>query len=368
MTFPFEKAIYVTKPLAPDHDKFDTYFQDILESKQFSNNGKYVIELEDQLRKMLRVDHATAFCNGTTALMIALRSLDLMGYVVTTPFTFPATSNVLPWLGLTPIFCDIDYDTLNITPEEVEAYLDIPHTAVQAILPVHIFGNPCDVYGFDELSDRYNLRIIYDAAHAFNTCIEGQSIAKFGDVTMFSFHPTKLFHTSEGGMLVCNNDDLGERIRQLRNFGIKDDITGSILAGINGKMNELQAITGLCVLDKIDKEYEARRRIFQKYILLLNDIEHVKIFSPANTTQNSWQSLPIRVLNGKRNQIYEYLKACKVFARKYFYPLCSDFPHFKHFRNDFPNAKRVSEEILCLPFYGEMEDDVEAICDIIKEA
>lgn len=371
MTTLFKDPIYITRPLAPDLDKYVSLFKNVMKSKMFSNNGQYLIELEEKLKNYLHVENNAVFCNGTTALMIALKSLNLRGYVVTTPFTFPATANVLSWNNLTPIFCDIDYETMNITPEEANKYLDILHTNVSAILPTHIFGNPCDVYGFQELASLYEVNLIYDAAHAFGVEIDGKGIGTFGDISMFSFHPTKLFHTGEGGILTYGASTyayrkLDETIKQLRNFGIKDDTIGSIRPGINGKMSEFQAIMGLCILDKLQLEREKREIIYHLYRLFLEDIPWIKLLEIEGTTQNSLQYFPIRIIGKSRDEVAERLKEHNVFARKYFYPICSDFPHLQPIESKLPIAKKVSEEILCLPFYGELTaDDIEKICSII---
>jgi dTDP-4-amino-4,6-dideoxygalactose transaminase len=228
MTKPFKNPIPITKPLVPGFYKYSKYIKKIFDSGILTNNGPNVLLLEEELKKLLKVEYGSVFCNGTTALMIALRSLDLSHDmkqdIITSPFTFPATANVLAWNNLTPSFCDVDYETMNITPALAERCLD---SYVTAILPVHVFGNPCDVYGFEDLAKSRNLKIIYDAAHAFGVEIDGVGIGNFGNITMFSFHPTKLFHTGEGGMLTCNDKYLDIDIRQLRNFGIQDDETGS---------------------------------------------------------------------------------------------------------------------------------------------
>lgn len=355
--------IYVTQPIVPDIDKYIEYIKEIFRVKYFSNNGPYVNNLEMQLKEYLKVDYNSAFCNGTTALMIALKSLDLKGSVITTPFTFPATANVIEWNNLDIIFADVHYESMNIIPEETFIHMD---KKTSAILPVHVFGNACDVEGFDILAKCNDLKIIYDAAHAFGTEIDGKGIGTFGDITMFSFHPTKLFHTSEGGMLTYTDPELDVIIKQLRNFGIKDDITGSILPGINGKMNEIQAAMGLCILPEIEEEKEKRKKIYNLYKSFLCDISWIKFLEMEKNVSNSLQYFPIRIKK-IRNKIYNVLKNNNIFARKYFYPLCSDFAHFKHIKSHTPNAVKISEEILCLPFYGDLkESDIKRICKIIK--
>jgi len=357
------KKIYITQPLIPDENRYNTYLSDIFKSRFLSNNGQYLQILEQELKKLLDVKNNAIFCNGTTALMIALKSLDLKGSVITSPFTFPATPNAIEWNNLTPIFCDVDYETMNILPKEAEKHIN---KDVSAILPVHVFGTPCDVYGFKDLSDSYNLKLVYDAAHAFNVKINGTGIGTFGDISMFSFHPTKLFHTGEGGMLTYNNKNLDIPIKQLRNFGIKDDQAGSIMPGINGKMNEIQAALGLCILNEIKNEIKKRKKIYNLYKKYLFEIKKIKLLNVEKNIQLSYQYFPIRTK--KRNKIYNLLIKNNIYARKYFFPLCSDFKHFENIKSNVPNAKKISEEILCLPFYGNMEsEDVERICEIIKK-
>jgi len=365
MIKPFKEPIYVTRPLIPDINKYMEYLKVIINNRTFSNNAQHVVSLEEKLKALLEVKHGSVFCNGTIALMIALRSLKLKGSVATPAFTFPATPNVLLWNNLTPIFCDIDYETMNITPEFAERALNSTTTA---ILAVHVFGTPCDVYGFKDLAEVYKLKVVYDAAHAFMVKYDNVSIGNFGDITMFSFHPTKLFHTSEGGMLAYNNPDLDIIIKQLRAFGIKNDDIGSIREGINGKMNELQAIMGLCILEKIDEERNKRKNIAELYRKYLSDIPWITILNLGDNIEQSYQYFPIRIRDRSRDEVNEHLKKHNVYPRKYFYPLCSDFAHFKYLNSNLPNSKKVSEEILCLPYYGDLtKDDVEKICSILAE-
>lgn len=357
------KKIPINQPLVPDIFEYNKYLVDIFHSKKLTNDGPLLQELESELKDIMEVQNNSIFCNGTTALMIALKSLDLKGSVITTPFTFPATANAIKFAGATPIFCDIDYETMNITPEKAFNHIN---NFTSAILPVHVFGTPCDVEGFDDLARVYGVKIIYDAAHAFNTKINDTHIGRFGNITMFSFHATKLFHTIEGGMLTYNNPELDITIKQLRNFGIRDGNTGSIVAGINGKLNELQAAMGLCILEKINDEIKKRKKVFELYKSFLSEISWIKFLKTEKNVQNSYQYFPIRIKKF-RNKIYEHLKNNDIESRKYFYPLCSDFEHFKHIRSYVPNAVAVSEEILCLPFYGDLEsNDIERICEEIK--
>jgi len=358
-----DKIIKIVKPLNPDLDLFNGYLRFVIESGIYSNNGHAVTYLENELIKFLKVKYGAVFCNGTIALMIALKALGLKGKVITTPFTFPATVNVLEWCGLEPVFADIDYNTLNINSNRCEDAID---NEISAILPVHVFGNPCNVTELDVLALSYDLKIIYDAAHAFAVEIDDSGIGNYGDVSMFSFHPTKLFHTAEGGMLTYEDPELGIRIKRLRNFGIKNDEIGCIESGINGKMNELSAIMGLCILPKINNEIEKRKEKYNLYVECLKDIEWINIIKQQDI-KNNYQYFPIRVIGKSRNDIYDILRNKGILTRKYFYPLCSDFPQFKKYNAYVPNAKKVSEEILCLPFYGDLEvNDILKICEILR--
>lgn len=355
------RNIRIVRPLVPDEEKFFGYLREIFDSRVFSNNGPFLLRLEERIKEYLGAANGAAFCNGTVALMVALRGLELSGKVIVTPFTFPATVNALQWAGLEPVFCDVDTETMNITPETVAKALT---PDVSGILPVHVFGNPCDVVGFGALAEERGLKVIYDAAHAFGVEINGEPIGNFGDITMFSFHPTKLFHTGEGGFLTYKDSVLDGPIKQLRNFGIESDEVGTTMNGLNGKMNEIQAALGLCLIDQVEKERYGRMIISAMYVNFLQDVRGVKILHIPQNVRRSWQYFPICLPN--RNYIFEELKKNGVFARKYFYPLCNEFKHFKGSVENTPNAKDISNTILCLPLYGDLGiRDVEFICDII---
>jgi dTDP-4-amino-4,6-dideoxygalactose transaminase len=361
---PLKNPIPITKPLVPDLDKYTEYLKDIFNTGIITNNGPLVRELESNLEKVLGIKNCSVFCNGTTALMIALKALNLdrneiKRDIITTPFTFPATVNVLNWTNLNPVFCDIDYETMNITPELAERSID---SYVTALMPVHVFGTPCDVYDFQDLAEKLNIKLIYDAAHAFGVEVNNVGVGNFGDITMFSFHPTKLFHTGEGGALTCNDQELHDNIKQLRNFGIEDETIGSVQPGINGKMNELQAAIGLEVLKQVNREKELRKITSDIYYEYLSLIPWVKLLETPGH-----QYYPIRIQdNRSRDKIHERLLKHNIHSRKYFYPLCTDFKHMKFYRRDLPNAEKVSEEILCLPFYGSLtRDEIEKIYYIL---
>jgi dTDP-4-amino-4,6-dideoxygalactose transaminase len=280
---------------------------------------------------------------------------------------------VLAWNNITPVFCDIHPDTLTIDPERIESLITNRTTA---ILGVHVYGMPCHVDRIQEIADRHGLRVIYDAAHAFGTEINGRGIGTYGDISMFSFHPTKLFHTAEGGALAYNDPHLKQRVDLLKNFGIRNEFE-VLLPGINGKMNELSAVIGLIVLDMVKDEWARRKAIREHYIRELGGLPGITIVEMPEGVTNSEQYMVIRI-NGKqfgatRDEVYEYLRTCNVFARKYFYPLTSDYPCYHQLPSAqdslLKNAKLAAEEVLCLPFYGKLElAEVAQICNLIKEA
>jgi len=367
MTYKFKTPIYITKPLIPNKYEYYSLLDDIFNSKILSNNGLNVIKLELSLKTVLNVPNLRLFNNGTTALLVAIKALHLSGEVITTPFTFPATPHSLMWNGLKPVFCDINEQTMNINPDEIEKHIT---NKTSAILAVHTFGTPCLTLSIKEIAKKYNLKIIYDSAHAFMTKIGNVDIGNLGDISMFSFHPTKLFHTAEGGALTYMDDSLTQEIELLRNFGIKEE--GIILSdGINGKMNELQASLGLLVLNMVNEERLKRMNIDKLYREMLSKKEGIYFQFLPNFITPSYQYFPIRIKEkefGKsRDFIYNKLKEYNVFSRKYFYPLCTDFSYYNGSK-DFPVAQKVSNEVLCLPFYGELtNDDIINICNIILE-
>ena len=365
----FSKPIYVTKPIFPSLDKYNMYLEEIWKSGLLSNKAQYHKLLEKELLKWLKVENLTLFNNGTTALITALQALRITGKCLTSPFTFAATVNAMKWNNIEPIFCDIDPLTYNIDANKIEELIT-PDTT--AIMPVHVFGNPCDVYKIQEIADRYGLNIIYDAAHAFNVEVDGIGIGNFGTASAFSFHPTKLFHTGEGGALTCNDSNLKQRLEYLNNFGIKDEET-IIMPGINGKMNEMSAALGLCVLEEVDKHIAQRKLLTELYIERLKNIYGISFPVFEDNVKRNYQYMIIRVNSSIRSTLhrdilYHKLKRYNVFIRKYFYPLCSDFKWYKHLNSNVPIAQKVSKETLCLPLYGDLTvDEVNQICDIIIE-
>lgn len=364
----------VTRPLFPDLERYYAQLESVWESKWLSNNGPKHKELEAKLKNYIKATNVSLFNNGTIALMVAVQSLRLQGEVITTPFTFPATTHVLAWNNITPVFCDIHPERLTIDPIKIESLITAKTTA---ILATHVYGIPCHVEEIQDIANRHGLKVIYDAAHAFTTEYKGRPIAEYGDISMFSFHPTKLFHTGEGGALVYNDPNLKERIEYLKNFGIKNE-EEVLLPGINGKMGELQASLGLEVIELVLEEQEKRRKIRERYIDLLASVKNVvPLLMPSDTT-NSYQYFCVRIESStipgdRRNKIFDALKANNVFSRKYFYPLVSEYPCYNSSptssSGNLREATKVSNEVLCLPFYGDLSfEDQKAIVRIIKDA
>jgi dTDP-4-amino-4,6-dideoxygalactose transaminase len=276
----FSEPIFVTRPLMPDLDKVMEKLKVVWDAKWLSNGGAQHHALEEQVRAFLKVPRLSLFNNGTIALMVAAQSLRLQGEVITTPFTFAATTHVLAWNNITPVFCDVDPERLTIDPRQIERLITGRTTA---ILGVHVYGMPCHVEAIEEIADRHGLRVLYDAAHAFGTEIDGRGIGTYGDISMFSFHPTKLFHTAEGGALTYNDQHLKQRVDLLKNFGIRNEFE-VIMPGINGKMNELSAVVGLTVLDLVNDERARRQRIREQYARELRDTPGISMLQvPARS-------------------------------------------------------------------------------------
>jgi len=362
--------IYVTRPMIPPRDKFHQMCDEIFDSEWLTNMGEKHNKLEDNLKSFLDVDNILLFNNGTNALLTALKAMDLPygSEVITTPFTFAATTHVIEWNGLKPVFADICQDRMVLTVESIEKNIT-PDTS--AILAVHVYGFPCDVVGIERLAKKYNLKVIYDGAHAFNTKILGKSISKWGDITMLSFHATKLFNTIEGGALISNCKATHEKIKDLRNFGFQNEVTVSDI-GINGKMNEIQAAVGLLNLEILDDEIAGRIYINQLYRDNLSCIREIIIPNIDDNTSNSHQYFPILVEN-KRDELYEFLKKNGVYARKYFYPLCSEFAPYSKLESssvdNLPIATEMSRQVICLPYYGRLveDDQLNKVITLIKD-
>jgi len=368
---PFSEPIYCTRPLLPDLSEYTQLLECIWENRQLTNNGPMARKLEAELSCLLKTKYISVFSNGTAALQIALKTLRLHGEVITTPFTFAATTHALYWNNLTPVFCDIEEDTFTIDTDKVEELIT-PETT--AILPVHVFGNPCRVGPLQQLAQKHGLKLIYDAAHAFGVEIGGRPIASFGDIAMFSLHATKIYHTIEGGALSFANPDIKKRADELRNFGIVNEelITEP---GTNAKLNEVQAAMGLLLLKSVKPEIEKRKQLTLLYRELLKDIPGIIVGRDQDGVVHNYPYFVIRVdresFGIDRDELQKRLRQFNVFARKYFYPLCSNIRCYRQLPSanpqNLPVAEKVSKQVLSLPLYGDLSSDaVEKICGIIR--
>lgn len=366
-----QDKIYVTQPLLSPLEEFEPYLKEIWAAKWLTNNGKYHQQLEAALCEYLGVEHICLFSNGTLALMTALQALRITGEVITTPFSFVATTHALWWNKIKPVFADIEPERFNLDPVKVEAAIT-PQTT--AIMPVHVYGNPCDVDAFQKIADTYNLSLIYDAAHAFNVKINGTSVLNYGDLSVLSFHATKVFNTFEGGAIICHSEKMKRHIDDLKNFGFRDEIT-VVAPGINAKMNEIQASFGLLQLKYVDKAIESRQQIANAYRRELADIPGVSFFDDIPGVKHAYSYFPILVdeslYGASRDHLYEKMKKENIFSRRYFYPLISNFPTYRGLASssldNLPIANVIADKVLCLPIYPELElYQVLRICELIK--
>jgi len=372
MKVPFSEPILVTRPLLPDIDLVNRRMKEIWASQWLTNGGAQHEELENQLKIYLQVQNLVLFNNGTLALMLGLKALGLSGEVITTPFTFPATVQALDWNRLTPVFCDVNPQTLNIDPDKIEALITDKTTA---ILAVHVFGTPCDVSKIEKIAQKFKLKVIYDGAHAFGTKVNNLPISAYGDMTMFSFHATKLFNTVEGGALAVQEPALAANLNLLKNFGLHG--SGEVVfSGTNAKMNEVQACIGLEVLKITGEERLKRKKIKETYIKNLSNIPGIEIVNNDLSEDNSFQYFVImiaeNVFGKSRDWVHEELKKYNVFARKYFYPLCSNFEWYRELSSaspaNLPVANKIITQTLALPFYGNLgEESAAAICNILRD-
>ncbi|RNF39524.1 DegT/DnrJ/EryC1/StrS family aminotransferase [Planococcus salinus] len=372
MVVPLENPVYVTKPLIPAVSAVTEKITQILESGQLTNNGTQLKKLTETLKEYLEVDHLSLFNNGTLGLLLGLKALDLEGEVITTPFTFPATVQALDWNHLTPVFCDIDPVTLNIDADKIENLIT---EKTSAILAVHVFGNPCEVEKIEYIARKHHLKVIYDGAHVFGSRIKGRPISSFGDMTMFSFHATKLFNTIEGGALAFRDKELNKKLELLKNFGLLNS-EEVVLSGLNAKMNEIQAGFGLEVLKTVEKERKKRHDIKKAYQSGLADIPGIRIITELEGESSSYQYFVIEIneveFGRSRDWVHLELEKYNVFARKYFYPLCSDFEWYRNLESaqaeHLPSAHKAVKQVLSLPYYGDLGlETVKSICQIFEE-
>lgn len=366
------KPIYVTQPDLPPLDDFIPMLENIWDSKILTNGGPFHEQLEDALCQYLGVSHISLFTNGTIALVTALRALGVSGEVITTPYSFVATAHALHWSGLTPVFVDIDPETLNLDSAKIEAAIT-PQTT--AILPVHCYGTPCDVEAIEDIAKRHDLKVIYDAAHAFGVECHCGSILNHGDLSVLSFHATKVFNTLEGGAIVCHDPETKRDIDQLKNFGFTSETTVDH-TGINGKMNEMSAAFGLLQLQHIRNAIEARKAVDKTYREALKDVPGIYCHRYPEFSRPNYSYFPIFVKEDyglERDQLHDKLKEKGINGRRYFYPLLCDFPMYRSLRSakreHLATATRAAEQVLCLPIYSGLKtDDLNHIIRFIVES
>jgi len=366
-----EPQITVTSPLLPSLDEFIPCLQNIWDRKWLTNNGHYHQELEKALCEYLGVEYLSLFTNGTLPLITALQALRITGEVITTPYSFVATTHSIWWNGLTPVFVDVDPATGNLDPEKIELAIT-PKTT--AIMPVHVYGNPCDTKKIQEIADRYGLAVIYDAAHAFNVKVGCESILNAGEISTLSFHATKTYNTVEGGALICKDARTKRRIDYLKNFGFAGETT-VVAPGINSKMDEIRAAYGLCNLKHIDGAIAARHKVAIRYRDALKDVAGISMFEERADITYNYSYFPIFV-NAKeygmnRDTLYEKMKSRNVFGRRYFYPLISTFGVYRGLPSaapeNLPVATRMANEVICLPMHSGLTDrDEERILDCLE--
>ena len=363
----FSEPILVTRPLLPPIEKYEEKLKEIWQNNWVTNNGPLEREFQAKLKEFLDVKNIEMFVNGHNALEMAIKALDLKGEVITTPFTFASTTQAIINNGLTPVFADVEEEYYNLDPDKIE---DLITDKTSAIIPVHVFGNPCEVDKIEKIAQKHDLKVIYDAAHAFNVKIDNKAIASHGDISMFSFHATKVFNTIEGGALVFGDDDLTYKFKALKNFGITPDKEEVQYLGVNAKMNEFEAAMGLINLEYVEDAISKRKLLYEKYLECLSDLENqgkVKVLRPKDNVDYNYAYFTIKVNTfEEKNHLFEKLPEYNVHAKRYFYPPCNEFPAYD-FEKNTPIAKDISDTILSLPIYLDLTvEDVEKICRIIE--
>jgi len=364
-----DQPIFVTRPHLPPLEEFVPYLEKIWASRILTNSGPFHEQLEQALCKYLGVKHLALFTNATIALVTALQALRITGEVITTPYSFVATAHSLLWNGIKPVFVDVDPNTLNLDPARIEAAIT-PHTT--AILPVHCYGHPCDVDAIQRIADRYNLKVIYDAAHAFGVECHCGSVLNHGDLSVLSFHATKVFNTFEGGAIVCPDAKTKLRIDQLKNFGFVDETTVAA-PGINGKMSEFNAALGLLQLKYVDMAIARRFEIDKQYRQELGELKGIRLLGCGSEKRPNYAYFPVLVddtYSVSRDTLYDALRSSGIYSRRYFYPLISDFPMYRGLqsaaRENLPVAAACAERVICLPLYPEMTmDEVTRVCGVL---
>lgn len=365
------KQITVTSPLLPDLNDYHEMLKQIWDKRHITNNGDFHKQLEEELAKYLGVEHISLFTNGTLPLIVALQALEIKGEVITTPYTFAATAHSIVWNNLTPVFVDVDPNSCNIDPDKIEAAIT-PNTT--AIMPVHCYGNPCNTDAIQKIATRHNLKVVYDAAHAFGVKTNGTSILSHGDLATLSFHATKVFNTVEGGAIICSSKEMKQKINKLRNFGFcsETEIEG---VGINGKMDELRAAFGLLNLRNIDNAIAQRRKIAQRYSNALNNIEGIDCLRFPENIEHNYSHFPIFIDELKygisRDKLYQKLKENNILSRRYFYPLITAFQPYSNLASanpkNLPIANKLANSVICLPIYPHLSEyDQQRIIELIN--
>ena len=367
-----DKPIYVTSPLLPSLEDFTFLLKEIWESKMLTNNGNFHQKLEEELAKYLKVPYLSLFTNGTLPLITALQAMRITGEVITTPFSFVATTHSLWWNGIKPVFVDIEPETCNLDPSKIEAAIT-PRTT--AIMPVHVYGKPCKTKEIQEIANKYGLKVIYDAAHAFGVEINGESILNFGDMATLSFHATKVYNTLEGGALVVHDEQTKKRIDYLKYFGFASE-TEVVAPGINSKVDEVRAAYGLLNLKQVDHAINSRRKVAIRYRDELQGVKGITFFNDIPGVRHNYSYFPI-FINAEeygmtRDELYFKMKEYNVFGRRYFYPLISTFSTYRGLDSanpdNLPVATQMSNNVICLPMHHALsENEVEYILQIIKK-
>ena len=368
-----KKTTYVTQPSLPPMEEFTEYLRQIWDNKIITNNGPFHKQFENELADYLGVKYLSLFANGTLALVTALQALRITGEVITTPFSFVATTHALWWNKISPVFADIESDFCNLNPERIESAIT-PQTT--AIMPVHVYGNPCNIDAIQKIAEVYNLKVIYDAAHAFGVKLNNKSILNFGDLSILSFHATKVFNTFEGGAIICHDEKMKRHIDDLKNFGFRGE-TKVVAPGINAKMNELQAAMGLLQLKYIDQNIEKRKKIATKYRQMLKETPGINFLDDMPGVRHCYSYFPVFIDEKKygmsRDAFYEKLKQHNVYSRRYFYPLISSFSTYRGLPSsraeNLPVSKRIAEKVLCLPIYPELDEETQfSIITLIRKS
>ena len=358
--------VLVTKSSLPKFEDYCNKIKSVWEKSWLTNNGPLHEELEAKIKKYLDVKNVTLFTNGHLALENAIKVLDLKGEVITTPFTFISTTHAITRNGLTPVFCDINPIDYTMDVSKIEELIS---DKTCAIIPVHVYGNICNVEEIERIARKHNLKVIYDAAHAFGIKYKGKSVANYGDISMFSFHATKVFNTIEGGALVYNDDNLKEKLDYLKNFGITDEEHIDYIGG-NAKMNEFQAAMGICNIQELDEKIEMRKKVYERYLEQLKDVQGIKLNYIKEEVESNYAYFPIVIEDDykyTRDELFQLLMDNNIFSRKYFYPISNEIDIYKDCKGKTPIAKDISNRVLTLPLYPDLDlEIVDKICNIIK--